>query len=136
MLQDLIWSFETKHFRVECLFSPDDDVDTSFDETGETRLNLATGFWQAFATEVRVVHKLTGAVLGSDTLCGSIYENPRDFVTDHRDPDPMNRNCSIMRAALGNVIICHYFPGMVAEAIREARKNYRELMVVRIREEA
>jgi hypothetical protein len=36
----------------------------------------------------------------------------------------MNRNCSIMRAARGgNVCICHYFPGMVAEAINAARKG-------------
>lgn len=34
----------------------------------------------------------------------------------------MNRNCSIMRAANGdNVMIGHYFPDMVREAVRQAR---------------
>jgi hypothetical protein len=137
MLRDTLWQFETKHFRVECLISPDDDADLSFDETGETQANVASDLWQAFCTEVRVVHKMTGAVLGTDSLCGSIYENPSDFVRDHRDRDPMNRNCSIMRAARGsNVSICHYFPGMVAEAIRAARQNYSDLMVTRLREVA
>lgn len=118
MMQDLVWSFETAHFRVECLFSPDDDADLSFDDTGETRANVAAGLWQVFSTEVRVVHVMTGAVLGQDHLGGSIYENPRDFIREH----------------LGHPGT--YFADMVREAIREARKNYRELMVVRIREEA
>jgi hypothetical protein len=137
MLSDLVWSFETANFRVECYFSPDDDVDTSFDETGETKANVASGLWQAFCTEVRVIHRHTRAVLGQDSLAGSIYENPRDFLRDHRSADPMQRNCAAMRAALGNnVTICHYFPAMVREAVREARQNYRDLMVVRLREEA
>jgi hypothetical protein len=108
MLGDLVWNFETATFRVECLMSPDDDIDTSFDETGETAANLATGLWSAFVTEVRVIHKDTGAVLGRDVLGGSIYERPLDFIRD-------------------------YFPDMVRNAIGEARKSKRALCSVRTR---
>ena len=54
------------------------------------------------------------------------------FWTDHRDSDPMNRNCSIMRAARGgNVVICHYFPDMVRTAVDEARKALANIPYLR-----
>lgn len=110
--EEIVWTFETANYRVECLFSPDDDVDTSFDETGETDENLASGLWVAFQTEVRVIHKGTGAELGADYLGGSIYENPHDFLKQHRGS----------RGRWGS-----YFPDMVRSAIQEARKNRREI---------
>jgi hypothetical protein len=64
------------------------------------------------------------------------YAEPedREFYTGHRDTDPMNRNCSIMRAARSeNVVICHYFPSMVQEAISAARTELARLKSVPVR---
>lgn len=124
--QDRVWSFETAQFRIECYFAPDDDVDTSFDDTGETVANLNSGLWTAFQTEVRVVHKATGAELGADHLGGSIYANPRDFLKEH-----------IGLAAKSRRDGCNYgsyFPGMVREAVTEARKQVRAIGSIRLRQ--
>jgi hypothetical protein len=124
MCKTEMYRFETASYLVRATIEPDDDVDLSFDETSETRDNLESGEWQAFCTMVTVEHKETGVVLGKDTLCGSIYDKPADFFSSHRSPDPMNRNCSMMRAARGdNSVICHYFPDMVRGAISDARKT-------------
>ena len=117
---ETIWTFKTKRFTISLILSESDDLDLSWDNEGEVRENLESGFWQAFDSEVRV--SLDGHTLASDYLSQSIYENPSDFWTGHRTSDPMDRNCSIMRAKRGeNVCICHYFPDMVRQAIREAR---------------
>lgn len=125
MSWETMWQFKTANFTIRAQVCPDYDVDASFDETGETQANLDSGLWQAFGTRVQVLE------LGSDSLWGSIYEKPREFFTDHRSADPMNRNCTIMRAKHGEkTSICHYFPGMVAEAIAQARaqlKHYEQL---------
>jgi hypothetical protein len=115
-----IWDFRIGRFLVVAQIEPCQDCDLSWDETGETQANLSNGLWEAFDTRVQVY--FNGAVIGENWLCGSIYENPADFFSDHRGKDPMNRNCSLMRASKGdNVVICHYFPDMVSEAIKEAR---------------
>lgn len=115
-----MYRFEIGRFAVVATIHPCYDLDLSFDDTGETRANLESGLWEAFDTCVKV--ELNGVEIASDWLGQSIYANPADFFTGHRDADPMNRNCSLMRAARGsNVAICHYFPGMVSEAIRQAR---------------
>ena len=116
-----MFRFETANFVIRAVIMPDSDIDTSFDETPETAEMLESGALEGFGTIVTVETK-EGVVLGSDSLWGSIYENPREFFTAHRDPNPMNRNCMFMREVKGhNVCICHYFPGMVSEAIRNAR---------------
>jgi hypothetical protein len=116
-----MFRFETASFVVRATVQEDSDVDVSFDETSETRDKLNSGEWQAFGTIVTVEHN--GRVLGESSLWGSIYAKPAEFFDAHRAPDPMERNCSIMRAAKGRVAICHYFPDMVREAIGEARKT-------------
>jgi hypothetical protein len=119
------WSFETARFTVELECTRDyryrydgDDPD------GEVQTKLDTGEYIAFDSCVRVL--LDGEEIGVDYLGGSVYdpETAHEFWTMHRSPDPMHRNCSIMRAKNGgNVCIGHYFPDMVSEAIREARKH-------------
>jgi hypothetical protein len=126
-----MFRFETANFIVRATIQPDNDVDTSFDETGETDAKLSSGEYQSFGTIVRVATR-DGIELGCDSLWGSIYANPRDFFADHRNSDAMNRNSSIMRAAQGeNVAICHYFPDMVREAIRDARKTLTNMPKLR-----
>lgn len=135
---EMVWSFETANLKVQAIMFPcAEQTDLSWDDDGgSTREGLESGRLEAFNTLVRVVHKATGAELGADMLCGSIYERPLDFIRAHRDADPMNRNCTAMRNARGqNVVICHYFPGMVHEACAHARKALRNLKDIRVREE-
>lgn len=121
-----MWQFTIGRFTIRAAIEPSQDLDLSWCETGETQANLESGLWEAFDTRVTV--SLNGMVVGEDWLCGSIYADPQEFFTDDRSADPMNRNCTIMRAAWrgeGNpdakVSICHYFPDMVRTAIGEAR---------------
>ena len=121
-----MYRFAIGTIEVCAAIEPSCDPDTSWDESGETARKLDSGEWEAFDTCVSV--SLRGVVIGTAWLCESIYANPADFFTDHRDPDPFNRNCTIMRAAWrgeGNpdapVSICHYFPDLVREAVSDAR---------------
>ncbi|MGE3307742.1 MAG: hypothetical protein AB7I52_17435 [Rhizobiaceae bacterium] len=131
MRYETVWTFATARFRVELGVAVDHgyryDGD---DEDGETQAKLDSGEYVAFDSRVRVT--LDGVTVGEDHLGASVYDarGMSDFWTAHRDPDPMNRNCTLMRAAWrgeGNpdakVSICHYFPGMVAEAIAAARQH-------------
>lgn len=115
-----MWQFTVGRFTIRARITPSDDLDLSWCETGETARNLDSGLWEAFDTRITV--EFNGRVIGEDSLHGSIYADPAEFFTDHRCPDPMGRNCSAMRDARGsNVVICHYFPGMVQAAIADAR---------------
>jgi hypothetical protein len=120
-----VWTFRTRRFRVELQITPCEYYEYDGDDPdGETQRKLDAGEYVAF--ESRVFVYLDDQVVGVDYLGGSVYEEDRanEFFTAHRDPDPMNRNCSLMRAAGGaNAAVCHYFPGMVAEAIADARSH-------------
>lgn len=98
-----MYRFETANLIVRATIEPDSDVDTSFDETGETKAKLASGEYEAFGTVV-TVSTTSGIKLAESSLWGSIYAVPSDFFTEHR----------------GNP--GHYFPDMVREAVAEARK--------------
>lgn len=98
------------------------------DENGETQSALDSGRLVAFTSTVEVT--LDGEVIGADSLYGSVYspDTVADFWTAHRGADPLDRNCSVMRAARGeNVHVCHYFPDMVRTAIADARDHVRSL---------
>lgn len=97
---ETIWEFNTAQFRVEFAAAPEDDMDLSWDDTGETREGLESGLYCCFVARVRVLHVPTDdTVLGTAYLGQCIYENPSDFVRHGG-----------------------YFDDMVSEAIREARK--------------
>jgi hypothetical protein len=117
-----IWSFNTAQFRVDFDVAEDCDLDLSWDDDGSTREGLESGKYVAFQARVAVLDN-DGDIIGTDYLGNCIYESAQEFCTSHRDPNPLNRNCTIMRAAHGNCVICHYFPDMVRIAIKEARKN-------------
>ena len=126
-----MWQFTIGRFTIRAHIESRYDLDLCWCETGETAAKLDSGEWQAFDTWVTV--EINGRVIGEDSLHGSIYADPMEFFTDHRSADPMNRNCTIMRAAWrgeGNpdakVSICHYFPDMVRTAISEARDWMRD----------
>jgi len=111
--ETIMREFNTKNFRVVASIEPDQDVDTSFDETGETADKIESGEWEAFQTSVVVYWN--GAEIGADYLGGSIYANPEDFFKEHIGLAAKSR-------ADGRNYGC-YFPDMVREAISEARKH-------------
>jgi hypothetical protein len=127
MSRERMFSFETATFLVEAFISPDQDLDLSFDDSGETAEKLESGEYQAFATDVTVTHKPTGIVLATESLCGSVYSDPREFFTDHRNSPAEHRNTLANKAR--GVCICHYFPGMVTEATKAARAALASLKV-------
>jgi len=116
---ETLWTFKTRNFTVKWQVTACDDLDLTWCETGETAEKIESGEWVAF--DSRVIVYWQGREVGTDYLGQSIYADPQEFITGHRDPDPMNRNCSIMRETRGQVCIGHYFPGMVRTAIAEAR---------------
>jgi hypothetical protein len=127
MYTETAWSFETAQLRVELVVSESQ----SYEVTEELKANPSL---TAFDTVVRVIHKASGIELGADSLCESIYEDPREFWEAHRDPDPQARNCEAYRAAHGaNACVCHYFPQMVRSACLEARKRLLALGSIPVR---
>lgn len=116
-----MFRFETANFIVRATIQQDYDLDLSWDEDGETRAKLESGEYQSFGTIVTVEHK--GLELGSDSLWGSIYANPSDFFKEH-----------VGLAAKSRADGCNYgcyFPDMIREAIREARKSLATLPKLR-----
>ena len=120
---DFVWTHETARFLVALHIEPEMmDPAESF-ELEEDIEEVRSGRVEWFQARV-IVYGPEGEELGSDSLGGCAYETVREFYTSHRDADPMNRNCSLMRAARGEkVCICHYFPSMVKEAIAAARET-------------
>jgi hypothetical protein len=116
-----IWTRSTPNFTVSLAYDWDDDMDLSWDDTGEAREKIESGEWGHYLFRVDVTENATGAVLGVDYLGGSIYADPAEFV-DHRQCGRQNREY----AARGEAGRCgSYFTDMVGEAISEARKTYQ-----------
>jgi hypothetical protein len=123
MNYETVWTFNTARFAVRLEVAQDYGYQyDGDDEGGETQAALDAGEYVAF--DSRVVVTLDGLEIGSDSLGGSVYgvNEMAQFWEAHRDRDAMTRISSIIRAADGgNCSICHYFPGMVASAISDAR---------------
>jgi len=121
---DEMWRFKTERFTVICTAEDEWDVDLSWDETGETAEKIASGEWTAFCVKVAVL--FDGVEISADYLGQCIYADCEDFVTGHRDTDPMNRCCSLNPRNVG-----HYFPDMVSTAIKEARQALSNVPKIR-----
>jgi len=105
-----MYTFKTRRFIVRATIEPDNDVDLSWDDTGEIAKGLNSGLYAAFNTTVTVETR-NGQELGRDTICGSVYENPADFFSEHRGS----------RGKWGS-----YFADLVRGAISQARKHETE----------
>lgn len=116
--RERVWKFQTQNFRIEYNVSPEDDLDLSWDVDGSVRKGIEDGKYVAFIAEVRVVHKPTGAELGSDYLGGCIYENAQQF-RDHIG----------LRGKSGS-----YFLDMVRTAIHEARDTFATIHAIKLRD--
>jgi hypothetical protein len=131
-----IWIFTTANFTVRVDVLPEEDWDLSWDETGDAKDGLESGRYLGFCARARVLDG-EGAVLSEDYLGNCIYRSLEEFGGSHRDPDPLNRNSSIMRERRGgNAVICHYFPDMVRTACREARRTLRRHGCIPLRSSA
>ena len=126
-MSETVWTFKTRNYTIALEILPEDlDPADSF-EFPEDIKAVRNGNVEWFCACVSI-YGPNGALLGRDYLGGCAYATVEEFYTSHRDRDPMNRNCSVMRAAQGdNVVICHYFPEMVRIAIIEARNAIRSL---------
>lgn len=122
-----LWEFNTKRFSVHLSCQYDNDVDLSFDDTGETAAKIESGEWTPYVFRVTV--RLDGRKVSDDYLGGSIYADPMEFVTSHRTSKPESRNTLANKAR--NVAVCHYFPDMVKQAINEARKALADVPSLR-----
>ena len=128
VLDRAYWTFETPHFLVT--FEPEPeylDPSDCFESKEDVERASSGNLHDWFCAVVKVyASRDDGFVyeIGSDSLGACSYASFDDFVASHRDRDPMNRNCSVMRAKRGEyVVICHYFPDMVRQAIADARRN-------------
>lgn len=119
-METVMWTFKTRNFRVEWSLSPCEDLDLSWDDTGETRENLESGLWEAFDSKITVYFR--GAEIGCAYLGESIYENPSDF----RDHIGINMKSRVDGRNYGS-----YFSDMVREAISEARKTLADMPELR-----
>lgn len=134
------WRFETAQFAVVAEAHDDPEWNDDWADA-ETIDAVDSGSLVAFCCVVRVYLKCDDAAddveIGSDSLWSCVYRSLRDFRSEHRDADPLNRNCTIMRAARGdNVTICTCWPSMVREAVAEARKSMARLGAIRLRHAA
>jgi hypothetical protein len=122
-MKQTIYKFQTRRFIVEVVALPEDYLDLSWDESGETAQKIETGELCAFQVEARV--SFCGEYgepikLGADYLGGCVYESPEAF-RDHFGVRPYERELSAKHG--GPVTVCHYFSSMVREAIAQARCN-------------
>ncbi len=133
MYSETVWEFQTANFRVELAVRPEetDPADSfEFDDDIEAVRNGTVEWFTAVVT----VYGPDGEDLGVDALGCCAYRAVDEFIAGHRDPDAMNRNSSVMRAAKGqNVCICHYFPDMVRQATADARTTLASHRALRLR---
>lgn len=123
MSAETVWEFKTARFSIQLQVEYDHGYQyDGDDEGGETQAALDRGDYVAFDSSVVVY--LDNIEIARDSLGGNVYDasKVREFWTAHRDPDPMNRNCTAYRAKHGqNHVICHYFPDMVRQAVASVR---------------
>lgn len=117
-----VWTFRSGRITVSLKLEQEQNYEyDGHDPDGETQAALDRGDYIAFSSVVTV--ERDGEEIGWDALGGSVYAlgEVHEFWTAHRDPDPMNRNCSIRGEPVA--VICHYFPDMVRIAVAMARET-------------
>lgn len=76
-----LYSYTLGNYRIEAFAQHCDDLDLSWDETGEVAAQLDSGEMWAFNVEVRATHVPSG-ITGADYLGGNIYHDATDFVRE------------------------------------------------------
>ncbi|MFL6728098.1 MAG: hypothetical protein ACJ8FS_16525 [Sphingomicrobium sp.] len=127
-----VWSFELGRVRITLEVREDYGYQyDGEDEDGETQAKLDNGEFVAFDSIVTVY--IDGHEMASDALSGSVYgvDEMSEFWTAHRTSAPEYRNTLAQKAQ--HQVICHYFPGMVSEAVSEARAELARLQRIPLR---
>ena len=131
-----LWSFETARYTV-AFFALEEDADPAdlMDNNNEIeriRNSSNPAGWFCAAIGVYDEH---GKLIGSDYLGACSYGSFREFYSDHRNSNQAHRNCSVQQwysrkdgrklksPRRTKYVVCHYFPGMVREAISEAKAH-------------
>ena len=116
------WRFGTKRFDVELQVWPENIPPEDILHSQECIDAVNNGDLGWFS--MRVVVLLDGDLeVAYDSLGCCVYADEAEFYTAHRDPDPMNRNCTIMHAEKGeDIFIGHDFPDMVRGVVADARR--------------
>lgn len=130
--RETVWEFSTANFRIALEIAPEwEDPEGQFENPQEIE-DIRSGRIEWFSASV-IVYGPDNIELGQSHLGCCVYHNVSDFYTSHRNPDPMWRNCSLMRAEKGhNFVICEYFPSMIREAIAEARLRLKDLYSIKV----
>jgi hypothetical protein len=115
-----IREFKTRNFRIIIDAVWDDDLDLSWDDTGEVAAKLETGDLMAFCVRARVFCASMGEV-ASDFLGGCIYSDPSEFQ-DHRRCAAETRK---LRESGSKAVCGSYFADMVRTVCREAREHIK-----------
>jgi len=126
-MRDTVWTFKTAQFRITLELSPSYE---SYDGDGEIQRKLNDGEYVQFDSIVRVFHRDTGAEIGFDSLGASVYDEPSKFWSEHRGLG------TYACRKEGEPLCGSYFPQMVREACREARKAIAKLGALKVRENA
>ncbi len=85
----IIREFKTQNFHVKVDAIAEDDLDISWDDSGETRRGLENGSLIAFCARARVYFR--GLEVSSDYLGNCIYKSLEDFA-DHKECAKQNRD--------------------------------------------
>lgn len=122
-----IREFRTKNLRIVVDACVENDLDLSWDDTGETREGLESGKYIAFVARARAFYN--GFEVASDYLGGCIYESLDAFM-DHRQCAVETRRLSKQGS---NAVCGSYFSDMVSNVCEQARKELCNLKSVRVR---
>lgn len=120
MNMERVWEFTAGRILVTLDLVPEQGYEYDGDDPkGETQAKLDAGEYVAFGSVVTV--HCDGEEIAQESLWGSVYSigNVSDFWTAHRTSAPEYRNTLAQKAA--GRVICHYFPGMISEAVTRAR---------------
>lgn len=109
-MSEVIWEFDTPHFRVLVTAEEEHDIDLSWDETGEIAEGIASGEFVIFCAKAAVYFR--GLELSSDYLGNCIYKSLVDFKQ------------------------CGYFSDMVRTVLTDARSEMLSIQSIPLRNAA
>jgi len=120
----LIREFKAGQFRVVVDALVDESPDFSFDESGQTERDVASGKLVVYIARVRVIHRDLGE-LSADYLCNCMGRSILSFM-DHREAGAMQRQAR-RQPGQETMVYGSQFRDKVGEVIAAARERLIEL---------
>lgn len=125
-----VWEFTTPNFVVALEVSPCEENPRDCFEFPEDVEAVENGTVEWFDAVV-AVYGPKGELIGSDSLGACAYETFEDFYASHRTSKEGERNTLANKARKAGY--CHCFPGMVREAVANARDHLRKVQALHVR---